>query len=187
VPAHSDTHQFRVAQLLYKHDPLVQFGSSIGPHINVDHLANFGLVAWCDMASGHRFRDGGHEVSGITGAAMGTSADDLFACCKYRQRTHLEISMLIRLLKSRLASMDWGLADLSKHAQNIDEQITPSTIFMTALPHPKFNTPARMVELRGVLFMYYENPRTIGEITAGISPLNKCPQAVVVTKKINRC
>jgi hypothetical protein len=89
----------------------------------------------------------------------------------------------IRLLESQLALMDWGLADLSKHAPNIGEQVTPSIGFMSELPHPKFNTPVRMVELRELLFMYYENPRTIGEITAGISPLIKCPQAVVVTKQ----
>jgi hypothetical protein len=53
--------------------------------------------------------------------------------------------------------------------------------FMTELPHPKMNTPAGMFRSGEAVFMYYENPRTIGAVTAGIESPYKYPQVVVVS------
>lgn len=101
---------------------------------------------------------------------------------RYIARRHGKV---VRLRTSKLALKDWGLADLPERtATNTASEASPSIHFMSELPHPEFNTPRDMIQSGRILFMYYENPRTIGEMTAGIEPFYKYPQvAVVVTEE----
>ena len=74
-------------------------------------------------------------------------------------------------------------SDRSRQSPSKEEQEAPSVTFMSALPNPKTSTPLKMVELRGLLFMYYENAQTIGEVSANVPAFYKFPQSVVVTRE----
>ena len=65
---HRNPHKFCVAQLLHTRHSLVQFSDLIRLHVGVDHLGDLGRFAGGDIAGCHRFRDGRHEISGVTGA-----------------------------------------------------------------------------------------------------------------------
>ena len=73
--------------------------------------------------------------------------------------------------------------DRSGQSPSNEEQEAPSITFLSALPSPKTNTPLKMVELRGLLFMYYENAQTIGEVSANVPAFYKFPQSAVVTRE----
>jgi len=53
--------------------------------------------------------------------------------------------------------------------------------FMSELPHPEVNHPAGVFRTGEAMLFYYENPRTIGSVAAGIEPPYKYPQVVVVS------
>src|SRR3954465_7423462 len=73
--------------------------------------------------------------------------------------------------------------DGSGQSPSNEDQGAPSITFLSALPDPKTNTPLKMVELRGLLFMYYENAQTIGEVSANVPAFYKFPQSAVVTRE----
>jgi hypothetical protein len=104
----------------------------------------------------------------------------LHKASKYIERRHKKT---IHISKSKLALMDWGLTDLATQAPMNDQQDSPSIAFMRELPHPASNTPSKMVEVKGLLFMYYENVRTIGEMTENLPAVYRYPQVAVVSRQ----
>jgi hypothetical protein len=63
------------------------------------------------------------------------------------------------------------------------EEATETThiYFMSELPHPDVNRADGVFRTGDVLLHYYENPRTIGSVAAGIEPPYKYPQVIVVS------
>jgi hypothetical protein len=56
----------------------------------------------------------------------------------------------------------------------------PAPSFVSELPHPGFSQPDSVFKAGNVLLKYYENPRTIGSVAAGIKAAPMYPQVVVV-------
>lgn len=97
---------------------------------------------------------------------------------RYLHRRHGKV---VRLRNSKLAITDWGIADLSdRPPPHSTGAHSPSVHFMSELPHPDFNKPVDVVPLGSLLLMYYENVRTIGQVTVGGPALFKFPQVAVV-------
>ena len=61
-----------------------------------------------------------------------------------------------------------------------NESGEPALKFISELPHPKHNRLAKAFQYRQFSIKYYKNPKSLGEIVAGISSLYKYPQAAVV-------
>lgn len=64
-----------------------------------------------------------------------------------------------------------------------DEKPVPSPIFMAELPHPKANTPDHVLKHSNKTILYYENPKTIGNVEARIPSIYKYPQCAVIAEK----
>lgn len=68
------------------------------------------------------------------------------------------------------------------------EQIKPATdhdvspIFMAELPHPEQSKPEVLFKVKGSAgqIAYYENPKTIGEVSTGVRPPYRYPQVAVL-------
>ncbi len=58
------------------------------------------------------------------------------------------------------------------------ESLCPS--FVSELPHPGFSRPDSVFKAGNILLKYYENPRTIGSVAAGLEAAPMYPQVVVV-------
>jgi VanZ family protein len=56
----------------------------------------------------------------------------------------------------------------------------PSPLFVSELPHPGFSRPDGVFKTGNILLKYYENPRTIGSVAAGIEAAPMYPQVIVV-------
>jgi hypothetical protein len=63
-----------------------------------------------------------------------------------------------------------------------DEAPTPSPIFMAELPHPEANTPNHVLKHGNKTVLYYENPKTIGNVSAGIPSIYKYPQCAIIAE-----
>jgi hypothetical protein len=61
-----------------------------------------------------------------------------------------------------------------------DKKPVPSPIFMAELPHPEANTPNHVLKHGNKTILYYENPKTIGNVEAGIPSIYKYPQCAVI-------
>jgi hypothetical protein len=60
---------------------------------------------------------------------------------------------------------------------------TPSIHFISQLPHSETNVPKKVFERAGLTYLYYEKPRTIGEVTAHVRPPYAYPQVAIVVSK----
>lgn len=86
---------------------------------------------------------------------------------------------VVQIRASKLALQDWGIGELSEQA-NIQANTSPSFGFMAEMPHRASNTPKGTFTTGDAKLYYFENPLTIGSVTAGIDPPYKYPQVVVV-------
>lgn len=58
----------------------------------------------------------------------------------------------------------------------------PDMMFMVQLPSPDTERPQHVENKRSKTILYYENPKTIGEVSAGVPPMYEIPQCAVVTE-----
>jgi hypothetical protein len=63
-----------------------------------------------------------------------------------------------------------------------DEKPVPSPIFMAELPHPEANTPNHVLKHGNKTILYYEYPKTIGNVEAGMPSIYKYPQCAVIAE-----
>lgn len=79
-----------------------------------------------------------------------------------------------------LAEASARFTRMMQGAQNV-----PATTFMAAMPHPEADRPLRSLafEREQVVIDYYENPRSIGAVTAGIDQPFERPQVAVMRER----
>lgn len=86
------------------------------------------------------------------------------------------------------ASPENDIADNEQYARLVQRgppQDAPATAFMAAMPHPEADTPVRRLRFKQehVNIEYYENPRTVGTVEAGISQPYESPQVAVIIEQ----
>jgi hypothetical protein len=78
-------------------------------------------------------------------------------------------------------------AEASEHFNRIMQGAAnaPATTFMAAMPHPEADKPIRKLafEREQVVIDYYENPRSIGAVAAGIDQPFERPQVAVMRER----
>jgi hypothetical protein len=67
------------------------------------------------------------------------------------------------------------------NAKANEEKAEASNYFKSELPHLGVNRNGGQFRSGDMLLLYYENPRTIGSVVAGIEPPYKYPQVIVAS------
>lgn len=96
-----------------------------------------------------------------------------------------------KFVQAALAEMLENAIRANKDARNAivgdnsKEKVAESAdpYFMSELPHPDVNRPGGVFRSGDLLLTYYENPRTVGSVVAGIEAAYEYPQVVVVSGK----
>jgi hypothetical protein len=96
----------------------------------------------------------------------------------YFQRAH---GIDIQLRRSKLVILDWGLSEAGT-AQTVGaaQAEAPDTMFMSELPHSSTSVPKHKVTVGTKTFLYYERPKTIGQIVGGGPGMFDYPQCAVI-------